>query len=181
MRFDDDEYLKNFYERGIYPKIHDDIFSLDRFVVGTNVIDLGCCTGLLARRLVPTHGKIIGIECNENYLSKAVRHEKIKYVNLKIEANKLGELADLIQRNNIECIYARRVIPEIYETGGFELVSALAETLFNSCIRYLVIEGRKSNRNAVNPLFNLEKELTAMSKYYYVTERAGNCAVLKRR
>lgn len=181
MRFDDDGYLKAFYERGEYPKIHDNIYKLDRYVKGTNVIDLGCCTGLLARRLVRTHGTVIGIECNKNYLSKAVQHERIKYENLKVDFDTLQAIADIVKSNNIECVYARRVIPEIYETRGFELVSALAETLYKNGVKYLVVEGRKSSRNAVNPLSSVEKEVEALQKYYYVSERVGNCVLMKRR
>lgn len=181
MRFDDDGYLKAFYELGEYPKIHDNIFKLDRFVKGTNVIDLGCCTGLLARRLVRTHNTVVGIECNKNYLARAVKHDRIKYENLKVDFDTLQALAEIIKGNNIECVYARRVIPEIYETSGFELVSALAETFYKNGVKFLVIEGRKSSRNAVNPLSSVEKEIAALQTYYYVSEKIGNCVLMERR
>ena len=49
--FDDDKYLKQFKEDQIYPKIHDDIFYLASNTEGNNVLDIGCCYGLLSHRL----------------------------------------------------------------------------------------------------------------------------------
>ena len=181
MRFNDDDYLKAFAERGEYPKIHDDIYCLDRYVKGLPVLDLGCCTGLLTRRLVRTHDVIVGVECNEHYLEKAIRHDKIEYINMRVDFDTLPALADIIKQRGIKCIYARRVFPEIYETGCSKLVTELIDLLHDCEVEYLVIEGRKSNKNAVNPLYNVEQEINALKGKYAVIKRYKNCAVMQRR
>lgn len=180
MRFDSEEYLKDFYSNGRYPKIHDDIFSLDSYVRGLNVIDLGCCTGLLSRRLAESHPLVVGIEANRKYLAKAVKHENIRYVNLKINFDTLRDLEKIILRYNIKCVFARRVFPELWETGGNELVDRVKTLFYRYGVEYIVLEGRKSNSNAVNPLRNANTEAFWLESEYKTIETYKNCVVMKR-
>lgn len=180
MRFDSDEYLRDFYEKGKYPKIHDDIYTLDHHVRGLNVIDLGCCTGLLSRRLAESHPLVVGIEAKRKYLAKAVKHENIRYVNLKINFDTLRDLERIILKYNVKCVFARRVFPELWETGGVELVDRV-KTLFYRCgIEYIVLEGRKSNSNATNPLRDADTEAFWLEREYKAIETYKNCVVMKR-
>lgn len=179
MRFDSDEYLERYYRLGEYPRIHDDIYCLDGYVRGLNVLDIGCCYGLLSARLADTHGVVVGIEPNAKYLSKAIRRDNIHYVRLAVTEDTLPELAKILRKYDIQAAYMRRVIPEIWETGGYALVNGLIGTLAINNVGRIVIEGRKTTRNHVNPLYKVDKEIEVCGKYYGEIARLKNCAVLE--
>lgn len=181
MRYNDEEYLRQFYEYGKYPKIHDEIFNLSKYVPAVSVMDLGCCYGLLSHRLSSVYKTVIGIESEKKYLDKSVAGDNIVYVNMKICDSTLGDIAKIIEQYRVTGIFARRVIPEIYETGGFELCSQLIQTFYRTGIEYIAIEGRKSTRRAVNPLKSITEESNIFSEKYTPIERQANCEVLKRR
>lgn len=179
MKFDDDEYIKRYLEHGEYPRIHDDIFSRVNIVKADNVIDLGCCTGLLSSRLAKVYKKVVGIEPCEKYLDKAVREPNIQYKCMKINKDTLEELAYIIKKYNIQAVFARRVIPELYETGGFDLVQDFVKTLSRTNVQYVIIEGRKSTSKAVNPLKNVEEEAKMFNGYFKVIDEYRECKVLR--
>ena len=75
MRFDDDSYIEAFYQRGEYPKIHNDIFHISHNLRDEIVLDLGSCTGLLSKRLSTRNKAVVGIEANANSFAKSVSPE----------------------------------------------------------------------------------------------------------
>ena len=182
MRFNDEIYLKQYYELKQFPKIHDDIFYLCQKLKGKHTaIDLGCCFGLLAKRLLFVFDKVIGIESNTNYLEKAINCSKIKYYNIEVNMKTLSQLEQIIKKYKVDILVARRVIPELYETGGEELLYFFKKTIYNSGINYIVLEGRKSNANAVNPLSTIEKEVKVFLDLYEIQEQYRNCILLRRK
>lgn len=181
MRFDDDDYLKQFYEKREYPKIHDDIFSMSEYVPARNVIDLGCCTGLLSHRLACKYNSVVGIEPSEKYLAKAIQKDNITYVNMAILEETLPELKQIIKTYDIQAVFARRVVPEIYESGGMDLVKKFIATLYDAGVQYVVLEGRKSNKNAVNPLHSIAEEARIFDRWYLCSMNYKNCQILKRK
>lgn len=94
---------------------------------------------------------------------------------------KAFRLADILAGCGIKCVFARRVLPEIYETGGADLVSRLVSLLHDGGVEYVVLEGRKPSRNAVNPLCGVDQEIAAVKGKYSVVRRFRNCCVLRRR
>lgn len=179
MRFNDLKHVENYKNNGEYPKIHNDIYAMSKYVTAKNVIDLGCCTGLLASRLREKHQKIIGIEPNDNYLMHAIKEEGIKYYKLKVEKETLSTIGELIRNEGVTAVYARRVLPEILESGGSELVRELVKVFFSNGVQFIVLEGRKATKRAVNPLKSIEREVEACSKYYDVIHTFNDCAVLR--
>lgn len=181
MRFDDDKYIEDVKLYNKYPKIHNDIFYLSNYIQANNVLDIGCCTGLLSHRLANVYNYVIGIEANKKFIEKAIPKDNVNYINLKINSDNLNKLKDIILNNNIEVIFARRVFPELYDTGGIELLDSLCD-IFNNCnIQYIVIEGRKPVRNAKNPLNTLDEEIKHFSKFYVQHKKYKNCCILKRK
>ena len=180
MRFDDDKYIEDFVKYGKYPKIHDDIYYLDQFIGNVPVLDIGCCKGVLSIRLAQKHDIVVGIEVNPNYIKKAIHHDNVNYYNLKIDFKTLNDIAHIIKKHGIKCAFARRVFPEIYETGGLELVHKLSEVLYENDVEHIVLEGRKPSKNAKNKLYNIEQEIIALDKHYACIKRYKNCALLKR-
>ena len=179
MRFDDDKYIQDVINYNKYPKIHDDIFYLSKYVDAENVLDLGCCTGLLSHRLSSVYKNVVGVEANNRFIQKTIKKDNIKYINLKICKDNLCNFENILTENNIEAVYARRVIPELHETGGIELVNNICDIFYKHKVKYIILEGRKPTKNAKNPLNILDKELQCFSKYYTEDNRYKNCCILK--
>ena len=181
MRFSDYAYVEDYLEHGKYPKIHDGIFALDRFIPRCNVLDLGCCTGLLSLRLADVHPLVVGVEPSTTYISKAPEKGNVRYVVMGISSETLVSFGELISENRIEAVFARRVLPEISECGGVELVTSLAETMRGAGVKYLAIEGRKPRGNAVNRLSSIDDEILAVNRQYKIIRRCGDCVLMEAR
>lgn len=179
MKFDDDNYVSEFYRNGNFPKIHDDIFFLASHVRGRNVLDLGCCKGLLSKRLSSINTFVVGIDASKSYLDKAVKGDNIKYVNTKVTEETLPAIAGLIKEYGITVLVARRVIPELCETGGMALCTKFAKLLAEYGVEYVVLEGRKKCANPTNPLSSIEMELKVFEPYFNVIETHKDCRLLK--
>jgi len=177
MRFDDLEYVKQYNKTGKFPKIHDDIALLDEYVPEGVVLDLGCCTGLLACRLAQKHKHVIGIEPNKQYLANAVRKENVNYVNLKICEQNMEQLKEILNNWNVTCVYARRVLPEICDAGGTKLVRSML-AMFKDCgVKHIVIEGRKCSKNSTHLLKSIEREKEMFSGLYVNIHNYKNCSL----
>lgn len=177
MRFDDLQYVNEYNQNGKFPKIHDDIASLDEYVPAGVVLDLGCCTGLLSCRLAQKHKTVIGIEPNKQYLAHAVHKDNVNYVNMKICEETMQQLKEIITKYNVTCVYARRVLPEICDAGGIKLVRGMI-SLFNECgVKHIVIEGRKCSKNSTHVLKSIEREKEMFSGLYVNIHNYKNCSL----
>ena len=180
MRFDDLDYCVSLISEGKYPKIHDDIFLMTKYVKASTVIDLGCCHGLLSHRLGTVYNKVIGVESSDKYLRNAIKRSNVEYKMMKIEMSTLDEMRRIIIQNGVQAVFARRVIPEIWETGGDALCEKFAQTLYDSGVQYIVLEGRKATKNPRNKLHNADKECAVFLGKYRTTEQYKDCRVLER-
>lgn len=179
MKFDDDNYVSEFLRNGTYPKIHDDIFYLASQVRGHNVLDLGCCKGLLSKRLSAINPLVVGIDASKAYIDKAVKGDNIKYVNTKVTEDTLPAIKGIIQEHGITVLVARRVIPELCETGGMQLCTKFAKLLQECGVEHIVLEGRKKCANPTNPLSSIDMELKVFEPYYNVIKAHKDCRLLK--
>lgn len=181
-RFADQKYIDEYKEKGIFPKIHDDIFNL---VSGTAMrdvtMDLGSCTGLLSVRLAGVMPAVIGLEGNRNYVKRSVEHDRVKIENLYVTAENLAAIEKIIKDNKVRIVVARRVLPEIAETGGIQLVKDMAKMFHAAHVEEIFIEGRKASKNATNPLSDMMKEAKALSEYYQPLMKHKNCLGLVRK
>lgn len=175
--YDDYKYLEEF-KSGNYPKIHDDIFHLACLTPAKNVLDLGCCYGLLSDRLSKHFSKVVGVEGNKHYCERAI-YDNI--INLRIQESSLEQLKTIITDNNVDMVIGRRVLPELYDTGGESLLMKLSNLFYDCNVKYLVIEGRIESKKSVNRLKSIDEEIKIMSDYYSLEERYKRCARLKRK
>ena len=106
MRFDDDSYIEAFYQRGEYPKIHNDIF----------------------------------------HISHNLRDEIV----LDLDGRPLPRVKEILILHGVQTVYARRVFPELYDTGGLALVKKVCALFAEVGIQHIVIEGRQKTPNATN-------------------------------
>lgn len=165
---------------GEFPHIHDDIFAISSGLMGENVIDLGCCTGLLAIRLASRNNLVIGIDSNAESIDKCIDKSNVKYRHLCVSLATLSDFLELVDKYHISTIYARRVIPELFETGGMELVDAFIKACHEHGVNRFVLEGRKDRKGSKNPLSCVQKEVDAMRGLYSVEKTYKQCRIMKR-
>ena len=178
MRFNDDGYVQDFLKFGKYPAIHDQIFSMDKYIPVGNVMDVGCCTGLLSYRLATRHNLVLGIEPNEKYLEKAVKKSNVFYLKQAISEDELPNIREALLRYRINVAYCRRVFPEIYDTGGMTLVKGFIKTLAECGVRHVVLEGRKYSIKSVHRLNRIELEVKCFEGIYREIRREADCSLL---
>lgn len=184
MRYNSEEHLKKFYDKNIYPKIHDNIFKLCKCIENKenrNVIDLGSSIGLLSHRLSNHYNKVIGIECDKRAIEKAIAKENIIYKNIKLLPSNKNELEKIIKDENISVVVGRRVIPELYDCGSVVYIKDLEEMFYRNNIEYIILEGRIKSKNSTHKLKSIDEEVKILSTRYIEIKRYKNCSVLKRR
>lgn len=174
--FDDDKYLKQF-KYGIYPKIHNDIFYLTSNTIGSNILDIGCCYGLLSHRLSKQFN-VIGIESSKYYCDRSI-YQNI--VNMKINENTLSQFRDILIKNKIDIVVFRRVIPEIYDCGGDSLIHDIEKALYECDVEYIILEGRIESKRSVHKLKSINDEIEILNNYYFLDKRYKRYARLKRK
>lgn len=175
--FDDDKYIKQFKENQIYPKIHDDIFHLASNTEGNNVLDIGCCYGLLSHRLSKKFN-VTGIEANEHYCEKAIYNN---IINMKINYETLSEFKDILLDHKIDIVVCRRVIPELYDCGGETLIRKIEKTLYECNVKYIILEGRTVSKRSVHKLKSIDNEIEILSNDYFLDKKYKRCARLQRK
>lgn len=183
MRFDDEEYVRAYRERGCFPAIHSDIAWLIERVIRAGAVrcafDIGCCTGLLTARLaslgVP---QAIGIDANARSLALAPRADGLVYHRMKIDARNLAPFEQLLTTYRPQLIVLRRVLPEI-SGGRLAHARRFAEALHRAAPRVVVLEGRVKSARSTHPLAGLEEELAVFRGLYVESGRSRNCAALE--
>lgn len=182
MRFNDEQHIKDYKEYGSYPRIHDDIFSLDKHIPASNVFDIGCSTGLLTTRLADKHNTVIGIDSDVKALRQAdgIRKPNVTFYGGQINEKCLKEIEQILKRHEINVVYARRVLPEICDTGGLSLVEKVVTMFYNQNIKYVVLEGRQRRRNAKHVLKDVDKEVSRLEGLYKPIKRFNECVLLER-
>lgn len=181
MTFDDLEYIRDLKEKGQYPKIHDDIFELHEHVPVNNVVDMGCCHGLLSHRLGQVYDHVVGIEPSKRYCKNLQLKDNVTYYNLQLNKQTIITFDKILKKHNIGGIFCRRVISEIYTTGGEELIQSLKNCLISNNVNYIALEGRIETKNSVNPINNTEKEINLFNDEYKVIATKHRAVVMKKR
>jgi len=124
--------------------------------------------------------KVIGLEPSQSSLNKAVRHEKIDYIQIAVKKDTLREVKDILIHYRPKVLLARRVFPEIAEQG-VGIVTEFARLCYESELDYIILEGRKPTKKAKNPLNTAELEVQALNEYYKPVGRLNSVFALQRR
>lgn len=177
MRFNDNTYIDNFNEFGVFPKIHNDIyFTIIKNIKDNQltVFDLGSCTGLLTIRLSNCFKKVVGIELKKDDIEKSLTRDNVTYVNMKLNA---ANINDLINQYNPELLVCRRVLPEISDNVEQHIVD-FSNVITKHKIKYLAIEGRQVSNKSTHLLSSVEKEISYFKSYIEI-DRYKNVSILK--
>lgn len=181
IMYDDLEYVDDLIENGQYPSIHDDIFALHELVGATNVLDVGCCHGLLSHRLGTVYDNVVGIEPSEEYCENLVHKDNVTYYNFEICDENLFMLYVILRKHDIDGVFCRRVISEIYSTGGEELVEDFVNCLVECGVEYVALEGRVKFSNSTHPLDCSDKEVAFFLDDYEEIGRVDEAVALRLR
>ena len=181
MRYNDIGYVEQYKSSGKYPKIYDDIFDISSDLQNENIIDLGCCFGLLGHKLKDRNNLVIGIEGNKNLISKAIEKDGVKYINLKINLENIDKIGAIIRENEIKTVYARRIIPELYDEGGIQLLNSLVLCFYENFVEHIVLEGRKRTSRHTSVLHSIELECDIFKSFYDVVKIYKECRILQRK
>ena len=182
-RYSSIEYVYDYKAKGIFPRIHNDIFNMVKEnVKGKRAIDLGSCTGLISIRLVEQAGFefVAGLEGNISYLEKAIPNDKVTYFNFYVTKENMDKLKEVIVKNGITVVVGRRVIPEIGERD-ISVVYDLVKLLYEVGVEEIVLEGRVVVKKPTNKLYSIEKEIECFDKYFKLVAKNKECAYLVRR
>lgn len=170
MRFDDPAYVQAWQELGEHPAIHRNIAAAALHVLapGEAVMDMGACTGLLARRMVEAGHPAIAVEPSARAIGTGTEVYRAEPgIVLLHQAITLGDLEPVtaaIREHHVTTALARRVWPEICDTEGVDGVGIIAAELAQAGIRRFVIEARQASATAVHPLRTLQLEAAAVTR-----------------
>lgn len=183
--FASQEYVDDYNNYGIFPKIHNDIaYCIKKFANKKEpCLDICSCTGLLsARSIACGRSFCIGIESNKNSIDRAIKHIKTKFFNIHIKEETLPEIEALIKEYKPTLAIARRALPEI-ANGDVDIIKNLFTLLHKNGIEDVIIEGRIVSKNSVNILSSIEDEISVIESTgkYLLRNRYKNCAYLSKK
>lgn len=176
-RYDDDSYILDYRNFGIYPKIHDDIFFLfsENVPRGTFVLDIGGSIGMLSTRLQDAGYNAVMIEPTK--AADKCPSDKVFCYYTMIKAATLPVVDFILKNHKIEYVIARRVISELFLTGGSDLILELEKLFIKNGVKAIILEGRLPTSRATCPIPNTAAEV-ALFNNYKLTNTHKRCAML---
>ena len=157
----------------MYPAIH---LGLVEYVKRNlrsrpNFLDLGCCYGLLGRRLIDKFdGEVpmcVGMDADAKVLV-AARNAGVEFARLKLIhcpdiAMSCKLLKAVIEEYELEVVIARRIFPELFGTDDrMRLAAPFFSALAESGIREIFIQGRVKCAAATNSLPSVQSEVNTI-------------------
>lgn len=190
--FSKESYLKDWKERQIFPRIHDDMFRLfSSTFTCSSVLDMCSCTGLLGVRIRDFHGvPVVGLEGNLEWIDRGKKWGvDIETLNCWIGPKTLPVVDDFMKQHKVDGIVARRCLAELFGYGpdgklrkggpDYEWAETLTKRWVQLGVKEIWIEGGKPMRNPEShPVPNTDIGITCFSPAYELAERYRECAYL---
>lgn len=153
-RYDSDEYLAEFQERGRYPAIHDPLFTLiAEELTGRSVCDLCSSTGLLGervRRLL--HVNVVGIERDRDAASRG-HSSGVQVLTLitPVVPDTLELVEAFLAEHCVDALIARRCFSELF---GFlpTFRRPFVDMLRRVGVREVFLQGRVPSARSTHPM-----------------------------
>lgn len=181
--FNDPQILEDWRVNHRWPAIHGKIAAAAQmFIRGPRVLDLCCSFGLLGQRLLktcPNVEKVIGVDCDDRAMGLGrAAGIAVDMHSMKITPDTVHLLYDLIKREGITTIVARRAFPELFgENHQFGRDFAISCNHFG--VRELLLEGRVESRRSSNSLCGIDLEVELVRGSYELTGAFEKCAYLQ--
>ena len=164
MQFNDLGYVQDYRATGKLPAIHDHIWRVYKEHVPKfmHVVDLGCCTGLLAVRFAHDGAKVRGIDCNQTFLNNAVTESGVMHTCVKITPETIESALWNVKK---QLVVARRIIPEI-SCEEFGTIVTIAKKM-HAAGCHVLLEGRKYSKRSTAVFNCIEIEVEAFVQAGY--------------
>lgn len=187
IRYNDESHLEKWANQGVYPRIHDDIFTLFmQTFESDSVLDLCCAIGILGTRIHEKAGiKVCGVELLEKNITRAKNWGvPIEIKELSIERSTIPEFVEWIKKNEVTGIVARRCISELFGNNpdnkvDWEWTEIWTGAVADAGVKEIWIEGRADQGRSVHPIPDTLTEIKCLSSRYNVREFYKNTAYLK--
>jgi hypothetical protein len=182
-RFNSPEHLSTWQERGRYPAIHDGIADAAASLMrGKCLLDLGCSYGLLGARIAKESGQgmPLGIDADGKVIA-AARDAKVSmfFTHLRVTAETLPLVAELVRDHSIDVIIARRILPELF--GQEVMVGGMfAAMMAKAGVKEMFVEGRVVSERSTNALASIDAEVAMLSGSYREARRIKAVSYLVR-
>jgi hypothetical protein len=181
MRFNDPQRVQAYKANGEFPSIHSPLVScVVEHVIGRRGLDLCCSHGLLGEQLLTKHGfQMIGVDGDASAVELArANGVKMPIHHIKLDAQTLPLVYQLIRANKIEVLIARRCFPELFG-DDLELGGEFFGEIRAAGIKEIALEGRVQTPKATNRLSSVWAEIRLAQLHYEVSAKDGNCAILR--
>jgi hypothetical protein len=180
-RFDSQEYLDNWRERGEFPAIHDSLFAMIvEHASGKRFADLCGNTGLLAQRILEKlpADQVVGIEMDRDAVARG-RAAGMSYprLELKVDQTTVGQVEAFLREHAIDTFVARRCLSEVF---GYNRTFApeFCAMLRRLPIRQVFIQGRAPTGKPTHPIPSVYEEISCLESHFRLVEVKGQCAYL---
>lgn len=190
-RYDSDEYLTAWRDRGVFPEIHADLWQLvNEETCGTSYVDLCCSIGLLGTHVIQSlKSPCIGIEGHGPSVEKAARFGvPLPIHQITVDRTSLDRLEALLKENRVDVLLARRCLSEIFAGAGNgalvadEEFARLFTAMLARCgVKQVFHQGRQVTRAAKHPVPDVQAEarLMTLSGHYRIVQQRGECGHLE--
>lgn len=191
MRFSDEEYLTDWRDKGVFPKIHQDIFTLfSTTFESDSVLDLCCCTGLLGQHIKEAYGiTVVGAEGDPKWIERGRQFGvNIPTLEVFIKRSTLKAFVDWIKSHEVTGIIARRCISELFgnkEDGytmltepDWQFAKQFTEAIVGAGVKELWLEGRADQGRSVHPIPDTETEIRCFTPLFTLQDTYRKCAYL---
>lgn len=190
--FENEQYLIDWKEKGIYPKIHEDMFTLFSTTFECDsVLDMCCCTGLLGTHVNEFYGiPVVGLEGNPTWIERGRKHGvSIPILEIWISKETLPEILEFIKENKVNGMLARRCMAELFaydKPNGkilmepdMEWAKFLTESFVEAGIKEVWMEGGRPHSNTdIHPCPTTATGIKFWEPAYKVSEWHRQCVYM---
>lgn len=190
MRFSDEEYLRAWKQDGVWPKIHDSMFTLfSSTFESKSVCDICCCTGLLGQHIKDTHGiKVCAIEGDKAWVERGkLWGTNVPTLNEWILPETLPTVLMWLKDHEVTGLVARRCISELFgsdikgkhlKAPNYVWAERLTAALVAAGIREIWLEGRANQGRSVHPIPSTDAEAKCFESGFKISDRYRDAAYL---
>lgn len=182
LRFSDEEYLRAWSEEGLYPKIHNIIYTLFSSThEAESVVDLCCCTGLLGQHIKDVNNvSVVAVEGDEAWIERGKKWgTNVETLNLWVLPNTLEVFTSFLKEHKVTGITARRCISEIFgnddkgrhlKEPNWAWAKIFTDAIIGAGVNEIWIEGRANQGRSTHCIPDTPTEAKCFSSGFKITE-----------
>jgi hypothetical protein len=181
MRFDAQEYIDNWYQKGHYPAIHSAVVGMARsMLIGNRGVDVCCSHGLLGTQLAKNYGfHMLGVDGDAKAIDLALNRGIPMHIHpMKVTRETMSEFFKVAEAHGATFFIMRRCAPELFG-DDLPFGRKFFATAAKQGIKEIILEGRVKTSRATNALATLDAEIQLAQDSYRLHTVNGNVAYLQ--